>query len=143
MFLNLANCDESVVCNLPNKMRIKGYIRFPYFKEYEIRLPDDMLVAGLLQLTHHVGKVRLPEGLRVKWNLDLSYCSGLETIPKNIKVGSIVLIGCKNLRSISDDLKVKFDIHYDKSTMFIKEILPLRLHSKLEFYESNNSSEKK
>lgn len=142
-YLNLVNCKESVVCNLPKGLRIDGSIVFPFFQEYSITLPDDMIVTGMLNVTHHRGELSLPEGLRVRLLLNLSYSYKLETIPKNLKVGRLNLFGCKNLRNISDDLKVKYKIGYDNSTLFIRDILPLRLHSKLSFFEDKPSTEKK
>jgi len=52
----------------------------------------------------------LPEGLKVKGDLDLDGCS-LKSLPKRLKVeGYLDLYGCSSLKSLPKKLKVGWDL---------------------------------
>lgn len=50
----------------------------------------------------------LPDDIQVDYRLDLSQCSKLATLPRGLKVGSLVLRECTSLRALPEGLDVCF-----------------------------------
>jgi hypothetical protein len=50
----------------------------------------------------------LPTDIQVAYRLDLSRCHNLESLPENLKVGSLILSECTTLRALPEGLDVCF-----------------------------------
>lgn len=80
--LVLDNCD--VLIGLPEKLRC-----------YDLSMKSTTIRT-------------LPDDLQVTYRLDLTGCTQLETLPKGLKVGSLILRDCTSLRTLPEDLDVYF-----------------------------------
>lgn len=54
------------------------------------------------------GISHLPDDLQVAYKLDLSDCQALETLPSNLKVGTLMLRNCRSLQQLPEGLEVSF-----------------------------------
>lgn len=52
--------------------------------------------------------IELPEDISVKFRIDLSNCSDLEVLPRNLKVGTLILRNCTSLKCLPEGLRVNF-----------------------------------
>lgn len=50
----------------------------------------------------------LPDDIQVQYQLDLSGCAELESLPDGLKVGSLILNGCTALKALPENLDVYF-----------------------------------
>jgi hypothetical protein len=69
-------------------------------------LPEGLTCYGLT--ARNLNFRTLPEGLRVKFRLDLSGCTLLEKLPDNLNIGSILLRDCMNLAALPEGMDVSF-----------------------------------
>lgn len=77
-------------------------------------LPDIKSVYGNLNIAKTAIR-QLPENIIIGNDLE-AYCSDIETLPKNIRIGgNIYLSNCKNLKSLPDGLVVNGDLDLSES----------------------------
>lgn len=81
---------------------------------------------GDLHLSHS-SIVSLPEGLQVERDLHLSYCSSLQFLHKNLKVGGSLVINKSTIISLPEDLEVIQDLIMPyTNTSFLPDNLTLK-----------------
>jgi hypothetical protein len=72
---------------------------------------EDLDVRGDLNL-YWINPTSLPEGLKVRGNLFLEYCSKLTSLPEGLEVGhDLYLTESPNITSLPKGLKVYFDLY--------------------------------
>jgi hypothetical protein len=71
------------------------------------RLPDNLTVTGLLDLSDCSNLESFPPTLKIGTSLILNRCSKITSLPKNNYNGDLDLDGCDALKSLPDGLKVK------------------------------------
>ena len=119
----------SLIRFLPKNLTRVGGNFYLLFSQIE-KLPDNLIVNGYLWLDGCKNLKSLPNGLKVKYNLDLRD-TNITFLPSDLEVGgSLILIrsqieklpdnltvnrtldleGCKNLKSLPNGLKVKGDL---------------------------------
>ena len=111
-------------------MEIKNFFKFLEGKGKEIPLsvklmlfpmeikPEELKIKGDLDLSYCTSLVSLPEGLNVGGYLDLFDCTSLVSLPKGLSVtGYLNLSGCRSLVSLPEGLTVGGNLYISKKLL--------------------------
>jgi hypothetical protein len=100
------------------------------------RLPEGLTVRHDLDLAYCTGLTSLPDGLTIGRNLDLTDCTALTALPNGLTVGdSIYLTGCTSLTRLPDGLTVAGGLNLERCTSLVE--LPKGLDVAREVYLPN------
>jgi hypothetical protein len=101
--------DAGHLTSLPANLRLEGSLNLHGCLSLT-SLPTGLSVGGRLILFRCTGIRSLPTNLNVG-ALHLSYCTGLTTLPADLRVaGDLHLYSCSNLSSLPDDLTIRGDL---------------------------------